>query len=99
MIGFNILPSFVITLVYPNSSVAIKNGRREGTILFAHNSKPSFAATKLFFEKIIRQIVKKQKIAGKIFLLIDKNMNLVFDLLYSTFTFSPINSPNTTYER
>ena len=44
------LCSIGIILVYCNSSVAIKKGRREGTILLTHNRRPFFAADILLVE-------------------------------------------------
>ena len=91
--------------------MAIKKGRRDGTTLLAHSIRPSFAATKLFFEKTTRQIVKRQKIAGKIFFRIDKKINLGFDfdivysILLCTFIFCikihsfPIKLTITFYEK
>ena|GEM_PF-2207506 len=61
---FNILPSIDIIFVYPKSSVAIKNGKREGTTEFAHKLNPFFAADKLLFEKRIKNKVNKHIMVG-----------------------------------
>ena len=51
-----------------NSSVATKNGKREGTTEFAHNAKPDFTAGRLLFENINKQKVKAKNVRGKKFL-------------------------------
>lgn len=58
-----------IIFVYPKSSVAIKNGKRDGTTEFAHKLSPFLAADKLVFEKTIKNKVNKQIIVGIIRLL------------------------------
>jgi len=75
IIGFNNLPILETILVYDSNSVAMKNGRSEGTTLFAHKANPDFAADKLFLEKTTKKIVKIQKIMGIIFLFKEKNIN------------------------
>lgn len=55
-------------LVYDNSSVAIKNGRSDGTTAVAHNNKPSFAELRFVLEKITKSNVKIKKVIGSMFL-------------------------------
>ena len=52
-------------LVRHKSSVAIKNGNRDGTTEFAHKFKPFFAAIKLSEENIIKKIVKGEVVDTK----------------------------------
>ena len=63
---FSALPSKGTTKVWVKSSVAIKNGKRDGTIEFAHKFKPDLELVKFDFENTIIKIINRQKIAGKI---------------------------------
>ena len=54
-----------------------KNGKREGTTHVAHKTSPFFAAVRFELENKIRPIVNSTRIIGKIFLLKDKNINLI----------------------
>ena len=66
---FNNLPIWLIILVCPKSSVAIKNGSKEGKTEFAKSSSPFCTASILSFEKITRSMVNTQKSSGiKLFL-------------------------------
>lgn len=49
--GFNSLPILGIILVYPRSSVAIKNGNKEGITLLAHNKSPRFSSYQILPRK------------------------------------------------
>lgn len=68
----------------------MKKGSKEGTTLLAHKRRPSFVATKLLFEKITKQTVKRQKRIGRIFLRRDKKRNLNFVFFNAQFIFSII---------
>ena len=52
------------------TSVAIKNGNREGITEFAHSFKPDFAACMLLEENRIRHIKNSRNIPGSKFRLI-----------------------------
>ena len=75
------LPIWWMILVWDKSSVMTKKGNKEGTTLLAHNNKPFFVAIKLLFEKITKQKAKITSKKGKIFLLKDKKINLIVNLL------------------
>ena len=57
-------PSKGTTFVHPKSSVAIKNGKREGTTELAQSLSPFLAAIKFEFENNTRKIVNNIKIIG-----------------------------------
>lgn len=67
-----------IIFVYPKSSVAIKNGKREGTTELAHRESPDLAEDKLVLENTSSNIVNKhiQKGRKSLFILIIKNFIL-----------------------
>ena len=73
--GFNNLPIFETILVYESNSVAMKNGRSDGTTLFAHKINPDFAADRLFLEKTTKNTIKIQNEKGIMFFFKDKNIN------------------------
>ena len=58
------LPSKNGISVLDSNSVAIKNGKSEGTTEFAHKIRPDFAAFKLLAENIIKLEVKNIKSSG-----------------------------------
>ena len=74
MIVVKIFENIFGILVYESNSVAIKNGRSEGTTEFAHSFSPAFVALILLDEKRIRQIVKiKNSIDIKFLLILNTN--------------------------
>ena len=54
-------------LVCIRSSVATKNGNKDGTTEFAQSNNPDFTAGRLLFEKINKHKVKTINIIGKKF--------------------------------
>ena len=60
------LPNMWAILVLESNSVAMKNGKREGTTDVAHKIRPDLAAVRLYVENITKEIVKSKKIIGKI---------------------------------
>lgn len=66
------MPIEETTLVCPNNSVAIKNGKRAGTTEFAHNNKPFLVADKFCLENSTKQMVKRTINPGNILFLNDK---------------------------
>lgn len=68
----NALPKYLGILVLDKTSVAIKNGKREGTTEFAHNFSPDFAACKLVDENRTRHMVNSRNMTGIKFLFILK---------------------------
>ena len=59
-------PKIETIFVYPNNSVAIKKGKREGKTEFAHKESPDFAATKLSLENKSKHNINKQTKLGRI---------------------------------
>ena len=70
IILLNTFPNKFGRLVFDNSSVAMKKGRSDGTIEFAHSFKPDFAAMILLDENINKHIINIINIVGIIFLFI-----------------------------
>ena len=60
----NIFPRIWITNVWLKSSVAIKKGKRVGTIELAHNANAALELDKFDFENISIETIKKHKKAG-----------------------------------
>ena len=85
IIGLNILPKIEGIFVWERSSVAIKNGKSEGTIEFAHNFKPDFAALILLDEKANKQIVNIRNVIENIFRFILKTKILIFFIWNTSF--------------
>ena len=78
MIGVKIFENIFGILVYESNSVAIKNGRSEGTTEFAQSFSPALVALILLDENRIRQIVKIKNSIDIKFLLILKTNKLNF---------------------
>mgnify|MGYP004532325749 CR=1 FL=1 len=79
---FKILPKKDITLVYPNNSVAIKNGKSDGTTEFAQRLNPFFADIKFWLEKTINNKVNKQ--INKVRILLLNFSKRIFNLFMDT---------------
>lgn len=73
----NILPIKPTTFVCESKLVTTKNGKRDGTTHVAHKTRPFFTAIRFEFENMTKPIVNSKRIIGKIFLLKDKNINLI----------------------
>ena len=64
-------------LVCKSKLLITKKGKREGTTHVAHKTSPFLAAVRFELENKTRPIVNSTRIIGKIFLLKDKNINLI----------------------
>lgn len=58
---FKNFPKIKLKLLLHKSSVATKNGKRQGITLFVHKESPSCAATRLVSENSIRDSVNNKK--------------------------------------
>ena len=83
IILFSSLPKNDIIEVCSNSSVATKNGNRDGTTEVAHNVSPVFIAGRLFFENSRRHIANIRKMIAKRFLLIFNTKKWHFENILS----------------
>lgn len=68
---FKNFPKIKLKLLLHKSSVATKNGKRQGITLFVHKESPCFAASKFVSENNIRESVNKDSsIVKKYFLIL-----------------------------
>ncbi len=73
----NTLPIKLTTFVCESKLVITKKGKRDGTTHVAHRTSPFFTAMRFEFENITRPMVNSTRTMGKMFLLKDKNINLI----------------------